>query len=592
MKLKNIRYFLFGLVTFFLLGVSNNVFAANKHGLSYRAIKCPISTYESSGITGDDLYWACFDDYVAGDLDTYMISSGDNIDPGTVVLLIVDYSLGASSEVVALNTFINYNSNYWTPIHDSTGTLFYYYDDSLFPAPTRKNTGWVTEMSVKTAGTISLLSSDITNYLPLKSDIELGYVFLKLNESVSAGQSVTLSFGTEGAKMSDSSAKSLEYTTEDMNLSVYGSESQDASLKTLTVSNGIVNYPLDPTFTPGDVTNKKYSTVVPNNVTSIDIDATVNNEYATVLSGGLGSKNLSVGDNVFNVTVSSQLGNTETYQVHVYRLSNDASLSNISLTNMTLNKKDSNTYTASIPYSIKNTTISAIPTHDNAFIEIDNTYWELTNYGDNLNIKSFVVNAENCLDEYASVEGNTCSNQVYTIEVGREAPSNNSYLSSLTVDGVIVPNFDKNTTSYTLDNVVTTKTVMSIGAVVEDTGKAKIVDGTGNVSLKIGDNSFDVFVEAEDGTTKTYTINVRRLSNNINLSNLTVTSNPQGTLSPDFSSSFYGTYSYTYDSTVTSVTITASVEDIGNAMVSLADVSTDLNATGTSRVSSYWVMQT
>ena len=112
MMLKNIKYCLLGLFTFFLFGFSNIVSAADKHGLSYRAIKCPISTYESAGNTGDDLYWACFDDYVAGNLDTYMISSGDNIDPGTVVLLIVDYTLGASSEVVALNTFINYNSNY------------------------------------------------------------------------------------------------------------------------------------------------------------------------------------------------------------------------------------------------------------------------------------------------------------------------------------------------------------------------------------------------------------------------------------------------------------------------------------------------
>ena len=167
MRLRSIKFF-FLIFVMFLFGLPNVVFAADKHGLSYRAIKCPISNYENAGQSGDDLYWSCFDDYVAGNLDTYMVSNGDNIDPGTVILLIIDYTLGSSSEVVAVNTFINYNSSYWTPIYDSTGALFSYYDDSLFPAPTRKNTGWVTEMSVKTAGTISLLSSDITNYLPLK----------------------------------------------------------------------------------------------------------------------------------------------------------------------------------------------------------------------------------------------------------------------------------------------------------------------------------------------------------------------------------------------------------------------------------------
>ena len=582
MRLRSIKFF-FLIFVMFLFGLPNVVFAADKHGLSYRAIKCPISNYENAGQSGDDLYWSCFDDYVAGNLDTYMVSNGDNIDPGTVILLIIDYTLGSSSEVVAVNTFINYNSSYWTPIYDSTGALFSYYDDSLFPAPTRKNTGWVTEMSVKTAGTISLLSSDITNYLPLKSDIELGYTFLKLNDNVSAGQSVILSFGTEGAKMSNASAKSLEYTTSDMNLSVYGSQSQDASLKSLTVSNGSIDYPIDPIFIPGDVTNKVYSTVVPNNITSVNINATVNNEYANVLPGGIGTKSLNVGDNTFNVTVSSQLGNTETYQVHVYRLSNDASLSNLSLSNINLNKKNDYVYTASIPYSINKTTINAILNDSNAFTDIVDNNWNLINYGDKLNIKNIVVNAENCLDKYSSVIGNTCTNQTYTIEVNREAPSNNSYLSSLTVDGVNVPGFVKNQNSYVLNDVVTSKDKMVIDAVVEDTGKAKVISGTGTVSLKVGDNSFNIVVEAEDKTTTTYTVNVRRLSDNINLSDLKVTSNPQGTLSPTFSSSFYGTYSYSYDATVSSVTISASVEDTGNAMVSLADVSVN-NTTGVSKL--------
>ena len=510
MRFKNIKLYCLFLLIVFMVSFMGVAHAADKHGLSYRAVKCPISTYETAGNTGDDLYWACIDDYLAGNLDTYMIGSGDNIDPGTVVLLIIDYTLGSTSEVVALNTYLNYNSNYWTPIYDSKGVLFYHYDDSLFPAPTRKKTGWVTEMSVKSAGNISMLSNDITNYLALKSDIELGYVFLKLNETVAAGQSVTLSFDTAGAKMSDKSENPLEYTTTDMTLSVYGSESQDASLKTLTVSNGSTYYALDPIFTPGDVTNSTYTTVVPNNITSIDLNATVNNEYATVLPGGLGPKNLNVGKNTFSITVSSQLGNTQTYQVHVYRLSNDTSLSNLTLSNgITLGQTDEYTYVADIPYKISNTTITATPNHENAFVEVDNTYWELTNYGANLNTKNIVVKAENCLDKYASVEGNTCSSQTYTIEIEREEPSNNNYLSSLTVDGTSVPNFDKTKTTYTLDDVATTKTEMTIGAVVEDIGKATIVSGTGKVSLNIGDNAFDIVVKAEDGEEKTYTITTK-----------------------------------------------------------------------------------
>lgn len=584
MNFRNLRNCFFCLLILLIFGIKNDIYAAEKHGLSYRAIKCPISTYEAQGNTGDDVYWACFDDFVSGNLDTYMISNGDNIDPGTVVLLIIDYTLGPASEVVAINTFINYNSNYWTPIYESTGSLFNYFDKTLFPKPNRKDSTWSTEMNVKSEGNISVISEDTTNYLPLNNDIELGYVFLKLNDNVSAGQSVSLSFETAGAKMSDKNKNSLEYTTSNMNLSVYGSESQDASLKTLSITNENTSYPLTPTLIPGDTTNKIYKTVVPNNISSIDIDATVNNEYANILQGGLGNKSISVGNNIFSVTVSSQLGNTETYQIHVYRLSNDTSLSNLSLSNITVNKKNDLTYEANIPYSTNKTIISITPTNENAFVEIDSLNWDLNNYGDNLNIKSAVVNAENCKEEYKNVQGNTCTNKTYIIEVKREAPSSNNYLNSITVDGISVPNFDKDNTIYTLESVITTKDKMQIEATVEDTGKAKIISGTGNVSLKIGDNSYDIVVEAEDGTKKTYTIEVRRLSNNINLSDLTVTSNPQGTLTPSFSNSFYGRYSYTYDATVTLISVSATVEDTGNAMISLSDISTNQNATGISKL--------
>ena len=41
-------------------------------------------------------------------------------------------------------------------------------------------------------------------------------------------------------------------------------------------------------------------------------------------------------------------------------------------------------------------------------------------------------------------------------------------------------------------------------ATVEDTGKATIKSGTGSVNLKVGDNTFNVVVKAQDGTEETY----------------------------------------------------------------------------------------
>ena len=98
----------------------------------------------------------------------------------------------------------------------------------------------------------------------------------------------------------------------------------------------------------------------------------------------------------------------------------------------------------------------------------------------------------------------------YTLTITRTpAPkSTNNYLSSLKVDGVQVKNFNKNTTSYNLGEVASSKTSIKITATAED-GKAK-VSGTGTKTLKEGKNTFVVKVTAENGSTKSYTLVVTR----------------------------------------------------------------------------------
>lgn len=91
--------------------------------------------------------------------------------------------------------------------------------------------------------------------------------------------------------------------------------------------------------------------------------------------------------------------------------------------------------------------------------------------------------------------------------------SNNTFLKSLSVqEGNLKPAFNKNTTSYTVavDNDVTR---LNVVAEAEDaTSKINVIGGNGNTNLKIGDNTIQVIVTAQDGSSKIYKITAKRAS--------------------------------------------------------------------------------
>lgn len=128
-----------------------------------------------------------------------------------------------------------------------------------------------------------------------------------------------------------------------------------------------------------------------------------------------------------------------------------------------------------------------------------------------------------------------------TITINEEtiSKSSNANLGSLklTNNGNVValsPEFNKNTTSYTI-NVTNDIDNVTITGTPEDTN-AKITSGIGEKSLSVGNNSVTIVVQAENGSTKTYNINIVRknlLSNDSNLSSLSVSGQ---TLSPAFNS--------------------------------------------------------
>lgn len=166
--------------------------------------------------------------------------------------------------------------------------------------------------------------------------------------------------------------------------------------------------------------------------------------------------------------------------------------------------------------------------------------------------------------------------QSKTIKVVTYSTNNN--LASLSVDkGSLSPGFSADNTNYTV-NVGNDVSNINISASPAD-AKATVA-GTGSKTIKFGSNKFSITVKAENGSVKTYNINIIREDNRSSNANLSSLSLSSGTLSPSFNQN------------VTEYTVSVPYE-VGNIKVNATPVdatskvsisSPDLVAEGTTNI--------
>ena len=259
---------------------------------------------------------------------------------------------------------------------------------------------------------------------------------------------------------------------------------------------------------------------------AIPSDATSNQTYT------VGLTNVAASDTEYNDYNANSVSAT------IRIKSNENRLSSLSISGGSINfNPDTTSY--SITINSQTATISAIK-KDSSSSMIGNLGTVSLNYGTN----TFKI----------SVTSETGVTRTYTINITRpDTRSKNNYLSSLVVSNTNI-SFNRDTLVY---NLSTTSDNVQISATKDDNKTS--VTGTGRFNLNYGTNTYRVNVTAENGSTRTYTININRedtRSSNNNLKSLTLS---KGNLNFNKSTT---TYNVDVDKDTTSVKIEASLEDV------------------------------
>ena len=318
------------------------------------------------------------------------------------------------------------------------------------------------------------------------TNITIGTLKVKVPEGTS---------GTYNIRVKEVAATDTDFNTinaSDLSQTVTARvKSTDSSLKSLEVE----GMTLGPNFSPSVF---EYS-LMETDKAAITVKATPNDSNVKSVTG-TGKVDLKFGSNVITIKVTSEAGNVSNYTIKVTRTDTRESIN--TLKSLTVKdykispdfKPETKTYTLTVEPNVDKVTVEAELTSAKSSFDSNNKPGTFSlKYGKNAII--IKVKAEN-------EKVNT-----YTINVTRTDDRDaNNYLSSITLsDGNI--NFDKNTTSYTV-NVNSNLKEITISAIAEST-KAK-VSGSGTKKLKDGSNTFEITVKAENESIRKYKIIVNR----------------------------------------------------------------------------------
>ena len=280
-------------------------------------------------------------------------------------------------------------------------------------------------------------------------------------------------------------------------ITVSSASSSVNTLGTLGINNGT----LSPEFN-SNVT--LYSASVANSIDSITIVGTPTDSLATVT--GLGTKDLSVGENIFEVNVTAQNGDKKTYTLKITREaadlddSGDNYLSTLTFTDGTLtpefNREITNYYLV-VDNNVTNVTIGGTSSDSKATIN-------------GLGKKQLSVGTAPYTINVTAADGST---RHYVVNITRKnidsGLNSDASLKTLVITGgTLEPEFNKDIYKYYL-----TITGSAVGVEVAANSSKSTVTTEGKIGNSL--KPYKIIVTAEDGTKNVYVISLKNTSPDI-----------------------------------------------------------------------------
>ncbi len=364
------------------------------------------------------------------------------------------------------------------------------------------------------------------------------------------------------------------------------------NLSTLSVRAGATALSLSPS--PFNSNTLVYTVNVTNDVNAVAVTATRQDANASITVNGeptnsgvartvtLIPAGQSPSTTTIPIVVTAQNGSRNTYTLNVIRAAlggnNNLSALNVRAGTTTLSLSpspfdpDTLVYTVNVANNVDTVAVTATRQDANASITVNG---EPTNSGVARTVTLIPAGqspSTTTIPIVVTAQNN--SRKTYTVNVIRAALGGNNNLQSLTVPPhTLSPQFTQSRTrtdyGLTVNNNVSSVTV---NATPQDSGASVrilvngVASGTNTISLPPGPSSteIEVIVRAPNGDEKSYIITANRLapSGNNNLQNLTVS---PGTLVPQFDANTTA-YTVNVGSTVTSVTVTGTLQDTAASM--------------------------